>query len=279
MTRQLVVTADDLGIDVPTNREIVALLREGLVSASTLMTVAPAAADAVARVRAAPVPTPRLHITVTSAQELLPWRPLAAGAHSLTDAHGAFHTDPGRFEGSASDDDVRLEMSAQLGWMHAAGLRPSAADSHSGSLYGFRGRSFLGTTMDFSAGHGLGFRLPRRFNRVLTAVLPRAVRRRHAEAVERADAGGVRLPETMILPWLPGRFILSLAQLRANLVSQLASLPEGVSELVLHPAPAPATRLMPRAEGRKRRWELQVLRDPVFQRALRRERIELVPAW
>lgn len=279
MTRQLVVTADDLGIDAPTNRAIVDLLAEGLLTSTTLMAVAPAAADAVARVRAARVAIPRLHVTLTSARELAPWRPLAADVRSLTDLRGAFHTDPSHFEGGASDEHVAAEMSAQLGWMHALGLRPVAADSHSGSLYGFHGRSFLGTAMDFSAAHGLGFRLPRRFNRVLTALLPRTVRHRHAEAVERADAGGVRLPETVIGPWLPGRLVLSYAQLRANLLAQLSGLPEGISELVLHPAPAVATRLMPRPEGRKRRWELRVLRDPAFQRVLSRERIELVPVW
>lgn len=279
MTRQLVVTADDLGIDAPTNAAIVDLLAQGLITSTTLMTVAPAARDAVARVRAAGVATPRLHVTLTSARELSPWRPLAPGVHSLTDMRGAFHVDPSRFEAGAADEHVAAEMSAQLGWMRDAGLEPAAVDSHSGSLYGFRGRSFLPTVMDFTSAQGMGFRLPRRFGRLVTAVLPRSVRRRHADAVERADAGGVRLPETMIGSWLPGRLLVTYAQLRHDVLTQLRALPEGISELVMHPAPAAAVRRMPQAEGRKRVWELALLRDPVLHRVLRRERIELVPAW
>lgn len=279
MTRQLVVTADDLGIDAPTNAAIVELLAQGLITSTTLMTVAPAATDAVARVRAVGVATPRLHVTVTSARELVPWRPLAPGVHSLTDMRGAFHVDPSRFEADAADEHVAAEMGAQLAWMRAAGLEPGAVDSHSGSLYGFRGRSFLPTVLDFTAAQGMGFRLPRRFGRLVTAVAPRSVRRRHADAVELADAGGVRLPETMIGSWLPGRLLLSYAQLRHDVLAQLRALPEGISELVMHPAPAAAVRRMTRAEGRKRVWELALLRDPVLHRLLGRERIELVPTW
>ncbi|WP_164737409.1 ChbG/HpnK family deacetylase [Georgenia sp. SYP-B2076] len=279
MTRHLVVTADDLGLDADTNRSIVGLMREGLVTATTLITVAPAAADAVRRVLAANVPVPNLHVTLTSAREFRPWRPLAPDVASLTDASGAFHIAPARVGARASADDVVREMAAQLRWMHTAALRPAVLDSHSGSLYGVRGRSFLSAALDFSAEHGLGFRLPRRLPGLVGCVVPRRLRRRYEDAVAGAEARGVRLPETMVSSWLPGTLVLSYAQLRASVLAQLRRLPEGVSELMLHPAPPSAARRLHPAEGRKRVWELRLLRDPLLARTLRRERIELVPAW
>ncbi|GAA1629567.1 carbohydrate deacetylase [Georgenia ruanii] len=280
MTRQLVVTADDLGLDAETNETIADLVAGGRVTSTTLMTVAPAAKDAVERVRTAGLPAPRLHVTLTSAREMHPWRPLAEGVATLTDLDGAFHTDPGRLAGAATPADVDREMRAQLAWMHDAGLRPAGLDSHSGSLYGTRGRALLPAALEFCADNGLAFRLPRRLPRLVDAAWRGKVRRRYDEGVAAAAAAGVRLPDALIGCWLPGRLLLGgYAQLRAGVLNQLRHLPEGVSELILHPAPPRAARRLDRAEGRKRVWELRLLRDPLFWRTLRREGIRLAPAW
>src|SRR5690606_1158204 len=77
MSRRLVLTADDLGHDRETNREIVALLREGRLTASALLVVGPEAEHAAGLVLAAQmdddgaspagrVPVPRLHVALTS---------------------------------------------------------------------------------------------------------------------------------------------------------------------------------------------------------------------
>ncbi|MFH5824155.1 carbohydrate deacetylase [Georgenia sp. AZ-5] len=279
MTRQLVVTADDLGLDVETNEAIVDLMSDGLVTATTLMTVAPAAADGVERVRAAGLPAPRLHVTLTSAREFRPWRPLAADVPSLTDGDGSFHADPRLFASAVTPEHVLREMTAQLGWMHREGLRPAALDSHSGSLYGARGPALMSTALRFSAEHDLGFRLPRRMPRIADVLWRGRARRRYDEAVAHAASLGVRLPETMVGCWAPGRLLASYAQLRASVLTQLRFLPEGVSELIVHPAPAAAAARLHGGEGRKRLFELRLLRDPAFRRTLRREGIQLVPAW
>lgn len=280
MTRQLVVTADDLGLGPQTNAAVVDLLAEGrALTATTLMTVAPGAADAVARVRSAGIAAPRLHVTMTSAREMSPWRPLATDVPTLTDGGGTFHAALGRLTGTATAVDVAREMTAQLAWMRDAGLPPAALDSHSGILYGARGKSLLTTAIDFCAEHSLGFRLPRRLPRLVDLAWRGRIRRRYDEGVALAAARGVRLPETIVGCWLPGRLLLGYAQLRANVLSQLRQLPDGVSELILHPAPEGVARRLDPAEGRKRVWELRLLRDPLFLRTLRSEGIGLVPAW
>ncbi len=279
MTRQLVVTADDLGLGPATNEAIVELIQRGAVTSSTLMAVAPGAPDAVRRVRSAGLADPRLHITLTSARELSPWRPLAPDVPSLTDADGLFHVEMARFERAANPEDVGREMTAQLGWMAREGLRPTALDSHSGSLYSHRGGPLMDTALRFCAENSLGFRLPRRLPRLLDLTVRGALRRRYDEAVAAAGAYGVRLPETIIGAWMPGRLLTGYAQLRWSVLRQLRSRPDGVSELIMHPAPASAARRLDRAEGRKRMWELRLLQDPLFLRTLRSEQIQLVPGW
>jgi len=278
MNRRLVITADDLGVDAATNATIVELMREGLVSATTLIPVAPAATDAVERLKAAGLDAPRLHLTLNSAREWAGWSPLSADARTLIGPDGMLPLDAAQAEHSASTADVAREMSAQLGWMRRLGLRPPALDSHSGTLYGLRGRSLAVTAVEFCAEHGLAFRLPRNLSAVLGLAV-RGLRAAHRIAVRRADTLGVPLPQVLSGSWLPGAMILGYGQLRAEVLDQLRRLPAGTSELIVHPAPlASAARFAP-AEGRKRTWELRLLRDPAFHRALVRERIEVVPAW
>ncbi|GAA4434226.1 hypothetical protein GCM10023169_41570 [Georgenia halophila] len=276
MSRRLVVTADDLGLGPRTNEAIVDLAARGRITSTTLMPVAPGARDAVDRVRAAGVADPRLHVTLTSARELPPWRPLATDVASLTDGDGTFHILPSRIHGAGEPAELRREMRAQLFWMHEYGLRPTGLDSHSGSLYGRRG---LSAALRFCAEQSLAFRLPRRLPRLVDVGLRGRLRRRYDEAVGAALDLGLSLPETLVSTWLPGRMLVSYGQLRALVLGQLRALPDGVSELVLHPAPASAAGRLDAAEGRKRVWELRLLHDPLFLKTLHRERIGLVPAW
>ncbi len=279
MDRRLVITADDLGVDSDTNATIVGLMEDGLVSATTLIPVAPAAQDAVERLRAADLPAPRLHLALSSGKEWATgWRPLATGVDSLTGPDGTFPVDAAAAEHRATAEHVERELTAQLDWMRDSGLEPPALDSHSGTLYGLHGRSLAGTALDFCAAHGLDFRLPRKLSTMLGLAV-RGLRAAHSAAVDRADALGVRLPDLLISSWLPGRLILSYAQLRAEVAAQLRRLPAGTSELIVHPAPLSAAARMPTGDGRKRLWELRLLRDPAFHRALRRENITIVPAW
>lgn len=278
MRRSLVITADDLGVDPRTNATIVNLLREGRISAATLIPVAGAAQDAVRRLRASALPAPHLHFTMTSSRELPPWQPLAPAVPSLIDPAGNLPIDAGHAERTATASDVSRELRAQLAWMHAAGLRPTTLDSHSGTLYGMRGRSLAQVAVEFCAANGLALRMPRKLGPLLTLAIPR-LREAHRRAVRQADELGVRLPQMLLSAWLPGRAILSYRQLRTEVLHQVRRLPPGTSELMVHPSPPSASAGMPLAEIRKRVWELRLLRDPVVARTLLREGIEVVDAW
>lgn len=282
MTRALVVTADDLGYDPVTNREIVSLLVDGLVTATSLITVSPHAVDAMDRLAEASdrLPegfAPAVHVTLSSEHGREPWRPLAAGVGTLTDDDGAFFADPAAVEARGDGEQVVGEAAAQLGWLRQRWSRPYRMDSHSGTLYGLRGRSYLRQVLDLCADHGLDFRLPRSL-RLLGQQLPPGLQEVHSLAVRAADARGVALPEELVTNPHPAAQIDGYPALRAFYLRALAELPEGTSELMLHPSAA-SRWTEHSADWAKRVWELQLLRDPTFAAALDAQGITLVARW
>ncbi|UFU06691.1 ChbG/HpnK family deacetylase [Ruania halotolerans] len=275
MTRCLVLTADDLGRDDETSREIVDLASTSLITATTLIPVAPRASEAAAQIRRTAVTT-RLHLTLTSEHDLLPWRPLT-GTHapSLVGSGGTLMRDPHRLGASGETGEVIAELEAQLAWSRGQGLYITAADSHAGTLYGLHGRSWLEPALRWCARHGLAFRLPRDLVPYLGGPAPEPLRSAHARAIALADELGVRIPQTMITNHRARPEWGSYTAFRQAMLTQLAALPEGISELFLHPT-GPSAEQRPEDT---RRWEARLLHDETFREAIRTEEITLVAGW
>lgn len=271
MTRRLVITADDFGREAETTEVIAELLAEGKVSATTLITVSPNAADAADRTTALGV-VPHLHVTLTSDRGLPSWRPLSH-APSLVGPDGAFLDDAFVLQERGETADVMREADAQLAWMSDHGLTPSVADSHAGTLYGLHGRSWLREALEWCQRHGLAFRLPRQVELYFGGPLPPQLAQAHESAVVLADMLGVRIPQTIATNRLPATELGSYQRLRDSYRRMLAALPEGTSELFLHPSKPSGT------EGTVRAWEAQLLRDPQWQAALESEDIQVVSRW
>lgn len=274
MTRRLVVTADDLGREPATTDAIIDLLTEGHISATTLITVSAHSADAVDRVKAKGV-VPHLHVTLTSDRNLPPWRPLSDAA-SLADADGAFVDDAFALQRQGETADVVRECDAQLAWMRSHGLAPKAADSHKGALYGLHGRSWLKETLEWCRLHSLAFRLPRDAGLYFGGPLPPELEDAHEQTVAHADALGVCLPQTIATNRHSAAELGSYQHLREEYLRLLAELPEGTSELFLHPSYDPSVA---GPDGIKRVWEARLLRDPMWHAALDAEAIEVVAQW
>lgn len=275
MTRRVVITADDLGRDPVTDEVITGLVADGLVSATTLITVGAGADAAVQRMRDLGH-VPRLHVTLSSERGLPGWHPLTA-APSLRDAAGAFPTDLRELAAHGEESEVIGEAEAQLTWLRARGIVAAAADSHAGTLYGMHGgRSWLEAALRWCAGHSLAFRLPRDIVPYFGGPLPAAYAGPHAAAVALADELGVAIPETIATNRRTAAEVGSYERLRDDWLGRLASLPEGVSELFLHPS-GPDAVIGP--DGTLRQWEARLLRDPVWHRALDAEAVEVVPGW
>lgn len=274
MSRRLVITADDLGREPGTTEVIAALLAEGNVTATTLICVSPAAERAAELARELGV-LPRLHVTLTSERGLPRWRPLD-GAASLVDPDGTLTDDPFALGARGEASDVVREADAQLRWMRDRGLSPVAADSHAGTLYGLHGRSWLAETLEWCARHGFAFRLPRDPEPYFGGPLPPPLAAAHERAVAHADALGVAIPETIATNRRTAADLGSYERLRDDYLRRLAQLPEGTSELFLHPSREDAVA---GPDGIVRAWETRLLRDPAWHAALEREGIELTDSW
>lgn len=257
--RRLVITADDAGRELDSTMVIAELLRDGLITATTLIPVAP---DAEAALDLVGAWAPRVHATFTSERGCPAWSPLTGGA-SLTVA-GSLPLDPDDFVTHGTSDDVAAELEAQIGWFSAHGVTPSGLDSHSGTLYGLQGRSFLGIALQASARHGLPFRLPRSAAEYWGGSLPEPLAEAHRQAVHAADALDVALPAAMITNRWSADELGSYEVLRDRLLHMLDLLPDGTSELFLHPAP----ETVPAPSQPIRAWELRLLQDDRFQRAI-----------
>ncbi|MFI6481751.1 ChbG/HpnK family deacetylase [Nonomuraea sp. NPDC050663] len=274
MTRRVVITADDLGREEGSTEVILALLAEGHVSATTLICVSPQAARAAERVRELGV-LPRLHVTLTSEHGVPPWRPLN-GTATVCEPDGTLSSDPFALGARGEAHDVIEESQAQLRWMREHGLAPEAADSHAGTLYGLHGRSWLAEALRWCAGHGLAFRLPRDAGPYVGGPLPPPLAAAHEQAVALADSLGVAIPQTIATNRSTAAELGSYERLRDDYLRRLGELPEGTTELFLHPSREDAVA---GPDGTVRAWEARLLRDPVWHRALERERVEVVKDW
>ncbi|SDH15776.1 carbohydrate deacetylase [Nonomuraea jiangxiensis] len=274
MTRRVVITADDLGREPGSTEVILSLLAEGHVSATTLICVSPVAEHAAQRVRKLGV-VPRLHVTLTSERGVPRWRPLN-GAASLVDPDGTLSDDPLALGARGEAEDVIGEAEAQLSWMRDRGAAPEAADSHAGTLYGLHGRSWLAETLEWCARHGLAFRLPRDPEPYFGGPLPPQLAAAHEKAVAFADALGVSIPRTIATNRRTASELGGYERLRDDYLRRLAALPEGTSEVFLHPSREDA---ITGPDGIVRTWETRLLRDPVWHDALDSEGIEVVGGW
>ena len=270
MTRSLVLTADDAGTDPDADREIAALLAGSPLTAVSVITVDPGAGSG------SPPENPGAARAVRHVAEAAP--DVAPGVHVVLPApapEGGF-------------DDVTDRIGAQVDALNrataAAGApSPGRLDSHQGTLYGLLGRSYLAESIAFCAAHGLAFRMPRGLELYGDGdplLASAGVRTRHASAVAAADAAGVRIPRVIATLRGGDAEARNYPTLREHYLGLLRRLPEGASEIFLHPAPdTPRQREVSATWWRKRAWELRLLGDPVFIRELEREGIDLVSGW
>ncbi|WP_324652181.1 ChbG/HpnK family deacetylase [Georgenia sp. H159] len=270
MSRRLVVTADDVGRSRADSEVVLDLFAEGAVSAVTIMPVTPfaeAAADAVAG-----RPGVRVHVTLTSDDDVPPWRPLTA-APSLVTADGFLHTDPvAASRGSTAD--VLAEVAAQLGWVRDRVGAVAAVDAHTSVLYGLHGATWLEATLAFCGEEGLGFRLPRDGAPYLLPHEAAPFAGAHARAVVAADRHGVPIPAAVLTNRTSAAEHGSYARLLDSYLDTLAKLPEGTSELFCHPG-VPGDDDAATLRG----WEARMLRDPRFTDRLAEEGIAVVDHW
>jgi hopanoid biosynthesis associated protein HpnK len=234
--KQLVVTADDFGAAVEVNDAVLDAHRNGILTAASLMVGAPFAADAVAKAKAMPSLRVGLHLVLVEGRPVLP----AAQVPDLIDANGNFRTDMAR-AGAAMFflPHVKKQLAAEIAAQFAAFRATGLALDHVNAHKHFHLHPTIAALM-LSIGGDFGLkaaRVPLEPAQTLARVEPykgsaiAALTRPFAQGLRRRFArAGIASPDQVFgLAW-------SGAMSCARLQGIIRHLPEGLSEIYLHPA-------------------------------------------
>jgi hopanoid biosynthesis associated protein HpnK len=238
--KQLVVTADDFGAAVAVNEAVEQAHVRGVLTAASLMVGAPAAEDAVARARRLPGLRVGLHLV------LVEGRPLSdpAAIPDLVGADGLFRTDMAAlgaeiFFRPGVRRQMEREVTAQFEAYAATGLALDHANAHK---HFHLHPTILTAILTVGRRFGLkALRAPVEPQAVLALVEPGGaagaaglLARWAALGRSRARRAGLRTPDQVFgLRW-------SGAMTADRLGGLIACLPDGLSEIYLHPATADA---------------------------------------
>ncbi|HEX4303215.1 MAG TPA: hopanoid biosynthesis-associated protein HpnK [Rhizomicrobium sp.] len=237
--KKLIVTADDFGAALQVNDAVEQGHRDGILTAASLMVSAPAAADAVARAKTNPRLRVGLHVVLVEGKPTLP----AASVPDLVDASGNFRTDMAR---SAANmfffpkvrHQLEAEIEAQFDAFRATGLNLDHVNTHK---HFHLHPTIASTILRVGKRHGLrAIRVPLEPQDVLRRAepggkLPSALATAPWANLSRARlrAAGLRVPDQVFgLAW-------SGAMTPARLLGLIENLPDGLSEIYLHPATGP----------------------------------------
>lgn len=261
-TRLLIITADDFGAHVSVNEAVEWAHRDGVLSATSLMVGAPAAADAVARAKGLPNLRVGLHLVLTDGRATLPHQDIP----DLVDRSGRFPSSMvkpafGFFFLPRVRRQLAMEISAQFAAFAATGLVLDHVNTHKhfhlhptvlklileiGPRYGLR-------AMRLPNEHGTAWPL-----RPWLALL--RYRLAQAKIVHNDYVVGISQS---------GRFD------EAALLGVLHHLPPGVGEIYLHPALISGSQISPSMHNYHHRDELCALLSPRVRQALDRTGLQL----
>ncbi len=235
MAKYLIINADDFGLNKEQNEAIKDLLKNKLITSTSLMSVAPEAEDASDFARDFAVPV-GVHITLNS-DEKDELYPSLTGAQSLG-KEGLWHESKS-LTFKAKRKDVRAELEAQYRYIKDKGATIDHADSHCGTVYGINGRRFYLDAFDFCKEHNLPFRFPKTvgfLERQIGMKIPSPVVKIQQMIVSSAEKRGVKLLTDLVSnPWSMEK-IKNYEALRKYYLDAVDNCLDGVTEIFLHPA-------------------------------------------
>ena len=133
-SKRVVIHEDDVGMTHGANMAFAELSASGACSSGSVMVPCPWFAKAAEIAAADPALDTGIHLTLTSEQKPVKWRPLTAPPRSagMTDDYGFFWPDVPRARGAAPEA-VEAELRAQIETALAAGIDPTHLDAHMGT--------------------------------------------------------------------------------------------------------------------------------------------------
>jgi hopanoid biosynthesis associated protein HpnK len=237
--KRLIVTADDFGLAAPVNEAVELGHLQGILTSASLMVTAPASVDAVERARRLPRLAVGLHLVLVDGRPALPPEQIP----DLVGADGRFASDPIRlgariYLSSRAQAQAEAEIRAQLTAFGRTGLHLDHVDGH----HHFHLHPTIQTILiQLAREFGIGaVRVPDESNLVRQrtgggrrlrdwlAAFP--LRDRTPAMKRRLARAGIRFNDTIMGLTDSGR--VDATRMR----DLLAALPDGVTELYVHPA-------------------------------------------
>ena len=265
----LIVTADDFGLHAAVNGAVERAARQGVLTAASLMVGAPAAGDAVRLARDLPHLCVGLHLVLADGWSVLPQRSIPA----LVDAEGRFGNNMVRdgvrfFALPAVRRQLEMEIRAQFQAFADTGLPLDHVNAHKHfHLHPTLLEMLLRIGAEFGAP---AVRLPRE---------PAWVARRASGALAGRAVTGLLSPWLAIMRrrlraarMLHNDYVFGLsdsgAMDEARLLEILGRLPEGVTEIYLHPAGESGAAIAASMSGYRHAEELAALLSPRVRAAI-----------
>ena len=277
--RQLIVNADDFGLDPAINAAVARAHTEGILTSASLMVAAPHAEEAVAFAKAHPRLGVGVHLCLVQSRAAAP----AEKIPSLADSDGNLPRSPFALSARITFDrrllaDIETELRAQIDRFLATGLRPSHLDAH---LHTHIDPRILRIVIRLAHEHRIAFvrapfesilpslrcafsRLPRKLAR-LAVFGPMGFHTR--SAIRRAR---LRTADVVFGALDPGHVTVGFV------LACLRRLRDGVSEIFFHPATDTTPTLHCIQPGYEHRVELEALCSPEVRRTIDRDKVHLV---
>jgi hopanoid biosynthesis associated protein HpnK len=268
----LIVTADDFGAAVEVNEAVELAHRDGILTAASLMMTAPAAPDAVSRARRMPALRVGLHLVFTEGRPVLP----ACEVPSLVDETGTFRSDVVALGCILMcSRQARLQLAAEIAAQFEAFRATGLVLDHCNAHKHFHLHPVIGSLL-VATGERFGLRSVRVPREPAAPLAPLAAKWPSIEAQLMAPFtgalrrkvinSGMHVPDQVFgLRW-------SGQMTKTRLLHLIPRLPEGLSEIYLHPATGTFSG---RAKGDQHESELAALIDPEVIAACRKATLRM----
>lgn len=276
MRKFLIINADDFGYNKEQTSAITYLLKNGLISSTSFLSVTPYSEKAVEIAKNEGFSV-GVHLTVNSDSGNEGWRSLSESKSICENGALAFNQKKLTF--GAKRKEVAAEIEAQYDFLVSRGIKVDHADNHCGTFYGINGRRFYIEAYEFCKKHGLPYRFPKSSAFIRRQLglgsVPGVVKSFQAHIVKEGTKRGVRLLDDLVSnPWSADK-ITDCDALKRYYLDAIDECPEGVTEFFLHPA---EEKEDPKGNWKKRVFEYDILKSGDLLQKAKEKNIKII-SW
>ena len=280
--RYLIINADDFGMCLSHNEATFELFESGGITSASVMVPSSWAKHAIRWCQKHKEYSVGVHLTFTSEWGGYRWGPVAScGTDSLRDPEGYFYHECEEFEAQCDIKEVGNEIRAQVNRAKQLGLEISHLDTHMAALYGLCGNYDLMPKV-FEMCNELGYsfrmyRFPHPDYIPEGLDLPISMYEKFVRSYANiADMFEVPILDYLLYPECPQEAYKDYETFRNFMLRRITGIPDGVSEIYIHPALESDEIKNITAVWWKRVWEFKLFSDPQTRKILESEGIKLI---